>query len=264
MPQRTSPRHFLQTFTSASLSSASLLAVLALAGCKGDAGPGSLSLDYVLGNAKQCTEVGVETVHVVLSRGEGDARVELYEEYVDCTNTSVLIEDIEPQAYDLLVEGLDDKMIAIFDNLGTPAAERKLEIFQGSLADETVDMTARPADLQVRWRLGADGFGNCMGVGIDRFQIRAFQTGGGTLMLEHEFDCDTVGEDAAGYRLVPDPDRVLNGTQFGEVGVQPLDASGNAIGAQATFVFDPVGPGYPAKMTLDCNELGCTGTGTID
>ncbi|MFV8753395.1 hypothetical protein ACNOYE_22830 [Nannocystaceae bacterium ST9] len=240
------------------------MAIVALTGCKHDPGPSSASIEFVLGNDKECAEVGVETMHVVLSRGEGADRVELYEEYAPCVDGPVIVEDIAPKNYDLLVEGLDEAMIVVFDNLGSPASQRKIEIFDGSQAQTTVELTARPSDLLVRWRLGQDGFGNCAGVGIDRFNVRAFETGGGTLLLEHEFDCETTGEDADGYRLVPDPERVLNGTRLGEVGIQALDASGTELGEPATFVFDPVGPGYPTKLTLECSNVGCTGSGTTD
>jgi hypothetical protein len=60
-----------------------------------------------------------------------------------------------------------------------------------------------------------------------------------------------------GFRLVPDPDRILNGTRFGEVGIQALDTSGNAVGSAAAFVFTPVGPGYDVDLRIECTELGC-------
>ncbi len=244
-----------------SLLSAALMSCLALVACKNDAGPGSASIEFILGNDKACTDMGVdvEMMRVVFTRG--DSGEELYEEYASCADGVVVIEDVEPNNYDLLVEGLDAAGVVTFDNLGTPASERKLEIFADSQAETTVELTARPADLQVRWELG---FGNCMGYGIDRFNIRAFETGGGTLLLEYEIDCETIGEGAEGYRKVLDPDRVLNGTRLGEVGVEPLDASGNLVGTQATFVFDPVGSGYPAQLTLECTDTGCTGTGMLD
>lgn len=244
-----------------SLPSATLLGLLALTGCNEDGGPGTASIDYVLGNSKRCAEVQVETIHVVLSRGEGVDRVELAETYAPCVDGPVMVEDIEPNTYDLLVEGLDQEMFAVFDNLGTDPAERKIEVFEGSLVEVPVSLTARPADLSVRWDFG---FSSCMGAGIDRFLIRAFEVGGGNLLLEHEVDCETPGDDAGGYRLVPDPDRVLNGSLLGEVGVVALDAAGVMVGEQTTFVFEVPGAGRPVKVTLDCTELGCTGSGAAD
>lgn len=245
-----------------SFSTAILLASMALVGCKDDGGPGTASIEFVLGNDKTCAEVGVTSIRVELSRGEGDDREVLYDEMVACSDDApVLVEGIEPMAYDLLVQGLDSESVPIFDNLGTPAGERKLEIFEGSLAQEDVDLTARPADLLVRWDFE---FTNCAGAGIERFRVRTFEVGGGNLLLEHEFDCDFTTDLAGGYRLVPDPDRVLNGTLVGEVGVVALDAASVMIGEQTTFAFDPVGPGYPVKVTVSCNDLVCSGSGTLD
>jgi hypothetical protein len=240
-----------------SLSAAMLLTSMALTGCKGDSGPGTLSVEFVLGNDKTCDEVDVESVRVALSRGDEV----LYEEIVPCGSGPVIVDDIAPQTYDLVVEGIDAMDYATFDNLGTPAGERKIEIFDGALADVAVDLTARPADLAVAWNFGVT---NCMGAGVDRFRIRAFEVGGGNLLLEHEIDCDATGEGAGGYRPVPDPDRVLNGTLLGEVGVVPLDAAGTMVGGQVTFAFEPVGPGHPVNLTLQCNDMFCTGTGVPD
>ncbi len=239
------------------------LSSLATTGCKDDTGPGSLKVDYVLGNNKTCEEVEIESVRVLLSRGDGEDRMVLYSETAPCSEGEVYIDSIDPNTFDMVVEGLDDAGIVTFDNLGTPAAERKVEIFDKAETRPTATLTAKPAVLDVRWRLGADGFGNCGSVGIDRFRISAFQVGGGVQMLEVEMDCETTG-DGQGYREVADPDRVLNGTQFGEVGVQALDASGTAVGDPATFVFDPPGPGYPVRLTLECTDSGCTGSGQAD
>jgi hypothetical protein len=248
-----------------SFSVAILLASISMVGCKDADELGDASIEFELGNAKLCSEVNVSSIRVVLSRGEGEALENLYDETFPCTDTAVIVEDIEPQAYDLLVQGLfedpDKGTIATFDNLGAEAVERKIEIFEGSLAQEMVLLTARPADLLVRWDFG---FTNCMGAGIDRFRIRAFEVGGGNLLLEDEIDCEATSDVAGGYRPVPDLDRVLNGSLLGEVGVTALNASGTEIGEQTTFAFAPVGAGYPVKLTLNCDELLCTGTGTVD
>jgi hypothetical protein len=234
-----------------------LLASMALVGCKDDGGPGTLSVQFVLGNDKQCSEVDVESIRVVLSRGDE----ELYDETVPCADGVVEIDGIEPKVYDLLVEGIDAEGFATFDNLGTPEAERKIEIFEGSLFEQSVDLTARPADVGVRWTLGVT---NCTGAGIDRFRIRVFEVGGANLMLEEEIDCEATGEGTEGYRWLPDPDRVLNGSLVGEVGVVPLDATGTMIGGQVPFAFDPVGAGHPVKLTVECNDAFCTGSGVPD
>ncbi len=238
-------------------STALLLATMALGGCKHDDGPGSLAVEFILGNDKACAEVDVENIRVALSRGDEV----LYDETFACAEGPVLIQDITPQVYDMVVEGIDAEGYATFDNLGTPEGERKVEIFDGSLAEQSVDLTARPADVGVRWDFGVT---NCMGAGIDRFNIRMFEVGGANLLLEHEIDCEVTGEGEGGYRWIPDPERVLNGNLLGEVGVVPLDATGTMVGGQVPFSFEPVGAGHPVLLTIECNDTFCSGTGVPD
>lgn len=241
------------------LTRASVLAFVALLGCKNQDGPGDLSVDFVLGNDKTCAEVGVDNITVTLSRS-GET---LYTQTGACEDGPVLLEDVKPNNYDVLVEGLDSSLFVVFDNLDTPAGERKVEVFEDSLKEITVDMLARPADLLVRWDFE---FSSCSQAGIDRFQVRAFEVGGGSLMLEGEIDCEVEPDPdiPGGYHLFPDADRVLVGTQLGEVGVVPLDASGTMVGEQVTFAFEPVGAGYPVRITLSCTGTGCTGSGVLD
>lgn len=228
------------------------------AGCQPDRGPGDLTVTFVLGNDRSCDDVGVEDIRVNLLRGRGDDRTVIHSETAPCSAGEVTIEDIDPRAYEIEVFGTDSARVDTFDNLGEPEADRRVEIFEASSVDVEVDLTARPAQLEVRWDFD---FSSCSGSGIDRFQVRAFQEGGGTQLLESELDCDDGG---AGYRLVDDPDRRLNGTLLGEVGIRPLDESGATIGDNIVFTFDPVGAGYPVRLTLECEDTGCSGSGTPD
>lgn len=238
---------------------AATLAFVALLGCKNQDGPGDLAVAFVLGNDKTCEEVGVENVTVKLSRSGED----LYMQTAPCQDGSVLLESVDPNNYDVVVEGKDGFGMIVFDNLDTPAGERKVEVFEDSLKEITVDLLARPAQLLVRWDFE---FSSCSQSGIDRFRVRAFEDGGGTLMLEGEIDCEVEPDPdiPGGYHLFPDPDRVLVGTQLGEVGVAPLDASGTMVGEQVTFAFPPVGAGYPVQITIECTGTGCTGSGMLD
>lgn len=233
-----------------------LLACAALTGCQPDKGPGTLTVAYVLGNSKTCEEVGVAQIDAELIRGSGDDRTVLYDARVTCGG-EIVIDDIEAKTYELEVVGYDDDNVPVFDNLADPISERRVEIFEAADAMVDVDLTARPANLRLRWRLGNDGFADCDGVGIDRFEVKAFQEGGGALMLEQVLDCELDGEGSGNWRVIEDPDRDLIGVLFGEVGVQGLDASGNEVGDPATYVFDPVGPGYTVDMTIECTEMGC-------
>lgn len=236
-----------------------LLSVASLAACQPDTGPGSVAVSYVLGNSKPCDEVGVADVQASLFKGDYEDPTVLYSEMVSCDAGEVVIESVPPDRYEVRVVGYDEMGVATFDNLGLDASKRVVEVFEAAQSEVDQDLTARPADLRIRWRLGADGFGNCSGVGIARFAIAAYETGGGTLLLETEISCDAAG-DTEGYRLVPDPDRLLNGGRFGEVGVQALAADGSDVGSPAVFVFEPVGAGYPVELAIECTDAGCIPT----
>lgn len=228
-----------------------------LAGCQPDKGPGSIVVEYVLGNNKTCAEVGVTDVRASAFKGSFEDPSILHSDVTNCDAGEVVLEGIEPNTYEVRVIGYDENGVAIFDNMGQDSPERVVEVFEAADSMLSVDMTARPADLLVRWRLGAGGFDNCAGIGIDRFEVTAYQTGGGTLLLDTDLDCE-LGGDSQGFRFVNDPDRLLNGLLFGEVGIQAVDASGGDIGTPAVFVFDPVGPGYAVELTIECTEAGCT------
>ncbi len=236
---------------------AGALALVALAGCQPDKGPGSLLVSYELGNNKACDEVGVVSIRADLFTGDYDPMAVDYTEEVSCDAGEVAFDPVEPGVYNIRVSGYDDSGMATFDNLGQIASERRLEIFEAAESTLDAELTARPADLKIGWRLGDGGFGNCAGVGIDRFEIVAYQTGGGSILLETTLACELNG-DAQGFRLVEDPDRLLNGVLFGEVGIQALAANGSEVGSPAIHVFEPVGPGYPVELTIECTEAGCT------
>lgn len=247
--RRRSPRSF-------ALGSVALIAVATLASCKADKGPGSIVVTFVLGNSKTCEEVGVTDIRATAFKGDFDNPTVLFSEEAPCVDGEVVLESVDPNTYELRVIGYDENGVATFDNLGQTAPARVVEVFDASESTIESDLTARPAELRVRWRLGTEGFGNCDGVGIARFEIAAYQTGGGTQLLSHVLDCDAPG-DSLGYREIPDPNRELNGVLFGEVGVQALAADGSDVGTPALYVFDPVGPGYPVEVGIECTDAGC-------
>jgi hypothetical protein len=247
-----------------SCSSSSLLALAALAslaalgGCSPDKGPGSLVVDYVLGNNKMCAELGIDRVEVRAYQGTLAEPTAEYEDTKLCNDDNeVELTEITPGIYAVSVVGYDDAGVAIFDNLGQSQTERTVEVFEAAETTTEAELTARPAQLRIAWRLGEGGFGNCSGVGIDRFEVTAYEEGGGTVLLETVLDCELPPEEGENYRLVPDPDRALNGTRFGEVGIQALDASGNSVGVSAAFAFAPPGAGYPVELNIECTDMGC-------
>lgn len=225
--------------------------------CAPDKGPGSVVVEYVLGNSKTCAEVGVDRIEVIVYQGTVEEPSIEYENSLLCDDAGeATISDIEPGVYSVSTIGYDSNDVAIFDNQGQPSAERVIEVFEAAQTSHEAELTARPAELRIAWRLGAGGFANCSGVGIDRFEITAYEEGGGTVLLETMLDC-VLGGDAMGFRDVPDPDRMLNGARFGEVGIAALDAAGNPVGAAAPFLFMPVGPGYGVELRIECTDEGC-------
>jgi hypothetical protein len=250
-----SSRSFPRSFA---LITGALLTAATLAGCKQDIGPGSVVVSYVLGNNKTCAEIEVTNIEVKLFRGTFEEPEVEYTELVPCDGSGeVVIDGIVPDSYEIRVIGKDANDVAILDNLGQTSAERRVEVFDDAESTIDVDLTARPAELWVRWALGMGGFSNCGGVGIDRFQITAYETGGAQVMLETEIDCEEAGDETTGYRLVEDPDRELNGARLGEVGIRAIGADGSQIGAPAAFIFDPPGAGYPVELGIECTNVGC-------
>lgn len=241
---------------SLSLGLGALVTVATLAGCQPDTGPGSLVVTYQLGNDKTCAEVKVEEIRAAAFQGPYEQPTMLFTDSVACTDDEVVLPAVEPDTYEIRVIGYDANGVATFDNLGQIAAERRVEVFEAAESVIEAELTARPAELFIRWRLGDGGFGNCSGAGIDRFEITTYQVGGATPLLETTLDCELPG-DSTGYRAVPDPDRLLNGVLFGEVGIQALDASGVEVGSPAVFKFAPPGPGYPVDLAVECTDAGC-------
>lgn len=241
------------------LSIGALVTAGSLMACQPDTGPGSVVVEYVLGNSKTCAEVGVEDVQATLFKGSYEEPTAKYSQMASCDEGEVVLEGVPPNTYEVRVIGFNGNGVATFDNLGQTATKRVVEVLEAAQSQFESDLTARPADLLIRWRLGADGFGNCTGVGIARFEIAAYEVGGGSLMLETVIDCESAG-DENGYHLVPDPDRELNGVQFGEVGIQAIAADGTEVGGPAVFEFEPVGAGHPVELQIECDADGCDAT----
>lgn len=226
------------------LSTASLTA---LGGCA-DEGPGSIVIPVQLGNNKSCEEVGVTQLHAELERGG-----EIYEETVDCSVGEVRIDDVAPQRYDLLVQGLASDGAAILDNLDQDA--RVVDVLGDGQTNviDTVLLTDAPAQLRIGWDFGLS---NCASAGIHEFEITAFENGGSAVLLTSAIDCDAP-TDAGNLHVVPDPDRDLNGKLLAEAAIQPVDKSGAHVGSPISFSFDPPGPGRFVDLIIECDETGC-------
>lgn len=230
-------------------------------GCAPDKGPGTLVVTYELGNSKTCAELGIDSVRAELYTGSFDEdATPAYSEDIPCTDGGeIVIEEITPDIYSTRVLAYDDAGVAVLDNFGQPEVERIVELFEAAETSLASELTARPAQVSVRWRLGPDGFSSCEGVGITSLEFTAYQNGT-TVLLEHTFDCEEAG-DADGYRKVPDPERLLIADVLDEVGIRPLDAAGDLTGTAATYMFDtPNLAGYPVPLTIECLDTGCSPT----
>lgn len=240
-----------------SVSLLSLAVAFGCLACAPDKGPGTLVVEYVLGNNKTCEELGIERIEVMAYQGTlEDPTVDETDTLICDNSGEAIVTGLDPGIYSVSAIGFDINDVAIFDNQGQPATERTVEIFEAAEATTEAELTARPAQLRIAWRIGEGGFGNCGGVGIDHFEVTAYEVGGGTVLIDTVLDCDLTG-DAMGFRLVPDPDRMLNGSDFGEVGFQGVDTAGNSVGSAAAFVFTPPGAGYGVDLRIECTELGC-------
>jgi hypothetical protein len=227
-------------------------------GCAPDRGPGSLVVSYTLGNNKTCAELGIEELRAELVQGPEGATTVSSSEIVPCaSDPEIIFENLEPGIYSLIVSAHDTQGVATLDNLGQPATERAIEIFEAAETSVDAELTARPAQLEIAWRLGVDGFSNCASEGISSLRVTAYQVGGTSVLLDTQLDCELASDGDNGYRQVPDPDRELNGDLLAEVGIQPLDAAGAPVGEAVDFMFDPVGPGYSVQLNIECTAAGC-------
>jgi hypothetical protein len=237
-----SRRRLSQSTTRATLAAALIGSAVFATGCA-DEGPGALIVPFTLGNSKTCDEVGVSRVRVVLGN-------EAYEEDADCGDGEVRVDDVPAGRYDLLVEGLAADGVTIMDNLDND--DRRVEVVgDGATVElESVLLTDTPAQLLVRWDFG---FSNCASADIAQFVFTAFETGGTSVLLEEEVDCDSESDAPNGFHLVPDPDRSLKGGLFGEANISAKPATTTDL----SFMFEPPGPGRPIYLSLECDDDGC-------
>jgi len=221
-------------------------------GCADDEGKGTLIVPVVLGPDRDCDEVGVEEIQISLGE-DGE-----YSNLVGCSDErprTVRIEKVPAGKYELLVEGKDDDFVSVMDNLADPVSDRRVEVLGDGASVEAsqVTLTASPAifELTVDFRASS-----CSASGIRSFEVRAFDDQVDQL-LQYELECD---DDTLGTSLIPDESRSLKGDQFADFTIQPLDKSGQAVGAPLgpDMPFEPPGAGRTVSVTLlDCDENGC-------
>ncbi len=216
---------------------------------------GVLVVPYELGNHRQCGDLGIVSVRAELDEGN-------LSQEVDCGAGQVRFNLLQPGHYDVVVYGVDDSGVQAMDSLAAgPVPVEVVGSGTTVVVDPAVKLTAAPAKLQLRWDLG---FGSCESSSIDSFAISAWRSDGSDLLMQTKVPCSTVGKGREQYRLVPDMERALSGDELGEVDVQAQDSHGIPMGESVTFNFAPPGAGGEVKLSLNCMDGGCKGSGVPD
>jgi hypothetical protein len=226
--------------------------MLALASCdrhKDDRG--TLIVQFKLGNDRSCDSFHVKSVRGVLDDGDDDT----YEEEAKCEAKELRFEDIPSGEYKLRLFGYTsgDEDNPVMDSLQDE--NLRMNVIGDDttvIAERKVMLTSSPAHLMLRWSFG---YGTCKSAGIGSFYVTVWRNDGSDLLLEDELGCEAVGDaDDGFYRKIPDNERMLSGTESGEVAVQPLDKSGKEIGEALSYEFKAPGPGKDIKLSLKCDE----------
>ena len=230
------------------------------AGCGGDdddggAGRGTLVVPFALGNNRSCEAAGV--AYVVADLNDED-----YVQEAPCENGQVRFLNVPAGAYKVRISAFDDDDVEVMDN--HEDSETTVHVAGGNETTEhmtAVTLTAAPAHLLVRW---AFGFSTCRGASIDRFAIKVWLSGGDDLLLSQTLPCSLEGNGRDQYREIDDPERRLSGEQGGEVTIQPLDKTGVNVGPAAVFKYRAPGAGHEIRVSVECDQGACTGSGRPD
>lgn len=214
---------------------------------------GSLQLSYQLGSGKDCDELDIKRVTAVLNDDE-------YREEVACDKKEIRFNDVEPGTYTLQLFGFDSDNDAVMDS--EPQEDIKITAAKTLTIDTPIRIVDAPARLKLRWDFE---FSDCKDSGLGGFRITAFTADGSDVLLTQSISCEFDSIDDDGYHILPDPDRELKGNDFGEVSIQPLDSNDTELGEPIAFVFEESpGPGGVVKLSLECGDTGCTGSGEPD
>jgi hypothetical protein len=225
-------------------------------GCPPDqTSTGTLVVPFELGNHRTCGDLSVKTVRAELANG-------MYTQEAPCMNGVVRFKDLPAGSYSVRMFGVDDKGIEVLDSLTDHALVVNV-VGQDTtvVLKPAVTLTAASAHLLLRWNFG---FGTCKGVGVDRFTVKVWRSGGDNLLLDASVACSTEGDGEDQYREVHDDSRQLSGDASGEVSVQPLDKTGVTVGDAVRFNFSAPGPGHDIKLSLTCEDGACKGSGRPD
>jgi hypothetical protein len=214
-----------------------------------------LVVPFTLGNGRDCGDFDVSAV-----RAELDGATLMRE--ADCDAGRVRIDGVMPGAYELAVFGTNPEGVDVMDSLAT--GMRTVHVVGDGttvVAEPPLVLTAAPARILLRWDFD---FGSCDSAGIERFELTAWRTDGSQLLLSTFLPCTMTSDQPGQYRSVPDIERRLSGDELGEVSVQALDEHGLEIGDPVLFGFQSPGSGYAVKLSVECDDGGCGGTGEAD
>jgi hypothetical protein len=238
-----------------------LLGAALLFGCGGDdssgggGATGTLVVPFALGNNRSCEDVGVEYVRAELNQ-------EAYVEEAPCANGQVRFKNVPAGSYKIKISAFDRDDVEVMDS--QQSSEEVVSVTGGDITskhERAVTLTAAPAHLRVRWTFG---FTSCRGAGIDRFEIKAWHGGGDDLLISKTLPCALEGDGKDQYREIADPQRRLSGEQAGEVTIQALDKTSVEVGPAAVFKYKAPGAGHDIRLTVDCDQGACKGTGKPD
>lgn len=232
--------------------------LLGSGGCGGDddgnRSSGTLVVPFELGNNRSCEAAGVEWVKAELN--------DSYVEEAPCSNGQVRFLNVPAGSYKIKISAFDEDNVEVMDNHeDTETTVNVAGNNQTSEHEIPVTLTAAPAHLLVRWTFG---FTTCKGASIDRFAIKVWLSGGDDLLLSQTMPCTLEGRGKDQYREIDDPDRRLSGEQAGEVTIQALDKTGVTVGPAAVFKYKAPGPGHDVRVTVECDQGACRGTGKPD
>lgn len=232
------------------------LGLLALAACNNDPQSGSLTINYSFAPGVSCTE-DQETIQDI--RVEVGAEGMAGSEVAACDNAGgeLVLTGVAAGSYDLFVLGIDTEDDVVLDNLGGQMTDDRVEIIGGESKVVDARLGLVPARLEVGLVVNNDGFpAQCSSTEIMVKGVRAeaWDFDSADLLKSHDFDlCDFDG-----FEAVPDDERVINGRRFDGVVIQPIDASGNAVGPELDFEFSgPVGAGKRARVSVECEGDTC-------
>ena len=233
----------------------SMHSVLAMGCGDGNGTTGTLVVPFELGNRRTCSALGVKTVRAVLDDG-------MFSEEAPCSNGQVRFRELPAGSYHVRLYGVDDKGVSIMDSLQSG------DVVVSVVGNDTtvvtqpaVTLTAAPAQLLLRWNFG---FGTCKGIGVERFVVKVWRSGGDDLLLDASVPCESEGDGPDQYRKVADRMRTLGGGESGEVTIQAMDRTSVKVGEPVMFSFEAPGAGRTIKLSLNCTEGACMGSGKPD